>query len=198
MSGKELYWAHKPEIWMLTCETEKLSPGFVFDPDENMTVHKAMNYCHAAGIRAIPGGDNVIQQIKTRKGQMVSQFLLWGLVHRDKTNGELGDIIKNFVQLCENRRVRQAYYTTVQIKMRNAAVDADVEPETGNYWLKLATGARNIRVEEKNYLSEVFLNQDITEIVKLAYNNEGHPPPTWPPHIRIAAFGRLSASSSSF
>jgi hypothetical protein len=196
MSGKELYWAHKPQMWMFTCETEKLSPGFVFDPaDENMTVHKAMNYCHAAGIRAFPGGDNVIQQIKTRKGIMVSQYLLWGLVHRDKTNGELSDIIKHFVQLCKNRRIRQAYYTTVQIKMRNVAIDADVEPETGNYWLKLATGARNIRVEENNHLNEVFLNDDINDIVKLAYNNEGQqPPPSWPPYIRIAAFGRLSAS----
>jgi hypothetical protein len=194
MSGKELYWSHKPQMWMLTCETEKFSPGFIFPPEENMDVHKAMNYCHAAGIRSIPGGDNVIQQIRTRKGQMVDQYLLWGLVHRDKTNEELSDIIKNFVQICENRRLRQAYFTTVQIKMRTKVIDADVDPETGNYWLKLATGARNIRVEEKHHLNEVFLNHDINDIVNLAYKNEGQPPPLWPPHIRLAAFGRLSSS----
>jgi hypothetical protein len=39
-----------------------------------MDVHKAMNYCHAAGIHSIPGGDNVIQQIRTRKGQMVGSL----------------------------------------------------------------------------------------------------------------------------
>jgi hypothetical protein len=194
MSGKELYWSHKPQMWMLACETEHITPVPIFPPEENMSIHKALNYGHAAGIRSIPGGDDVIQQIRTRKGQTVDQYVLWGLVHRDKTNEEICDIIRSFVQHCENRHLRSCYHATIQIKMRTPVIDMDVHPETGPYWLKLATGGRNIRFEEKNHLNEVFLNHDIKYIINLAYDYEDQPPPLWPPHVRIAAFGRLTAS----
>jgi hypothetical protein len=74
--------------------------------------------------------------------------------------------------------------------MRTPVIDMDVHPETGPYWLKLATGGRNIRFEEKNHLNEVFLNHDIKNIINLAYMTMR----TWPPHVRITAFGRLTAS----
>jgi hypothetical protein len=45
MSGRELYWSHKPQMWMLACKTEHITPvPIILPPEENMSIHKALNY----------------------------------------------------------------------------------------------------------------------------------------------------------
>jgi hypothetical protein len=188
MDGKELYWSHKPQMWMYAVQTEKDAP--IFLPEDNMTLHRALNRCSAAGIRASPGGANTILTIKTqRTNKVIDQYLLYGLVHVNKTNDEISDLIRNFVRHCDKPMVREAYHLTIREKMQSPAISDDTKA-TGKYWIKLASGARNILFEEKPRLNDVFLDQDIETIIHLAYNIPPGSVQSLPTHVRTAAFGR--------
>jgi hypothetical protein len=192
MDGREQYWSHKPQMWMYAVQTEKNVPLFL--PEENMSLHRAMNRCNAAGIRATPGGENKILTYRTPKTHKdIQQYLLYGLVKSDKTNGDIGDLIKSFVRHCNKHDVREAYYLTIREKMISTHICEDTKP-TGKYWIKLASGANNIMFEEKRRLSDVFLDEDIEIIINLAYNTEGQRQQQWLPHVRLAAYGGPSAS----
>jgi hypothetical protein len=96
LDGKKLYWSHKPSMWMYAVQTERDAPIFLLE--DNMTLHKALNCCNAAGICASPGGANTILTIKTqRTNEVIEQYLLYGLVQASKTNLDKGDLIKSFV-----------------------------------------------------------------------------------------------------
>lgn len=193
LDGKELYWSHKPTMWMYAVQTERDAPIFI--PADNMTLHKALNHCNSAGIRASPGGANTILTIKTqRTNKVIEQYLLYGLVQAIKTNEDIGDLIKSFVRHCEKTMVREAYHVTIREKMQSPAISDDTKP-TGKYWIKLASGARNIMYEEKQRLNDVFLDQEIETIINLAYNTPAVPAQNWLPHIRDAAFGRSQSST---
>jgi hypothetical protein len=192
MDGREQYWSHKPQMWMYAVQTEKIMPLFL--PGENMSLHRAMNRCNAAGIRATPGGENTILTFRTPKTHKdIRQYLLYGLVKCDKSNEDIGNLIKSFVQHCQKQNIREAYYLTVREKMVSPAICEDTKP-TGKYWIKLASGANNIVFEEKRRLSDVFLDEDIEIIINLAYNTVGQTQQQWLPHVRIAAYGGHSAS----
>jgi hypothetical protein len=59
--------------------------------------------------------------------------------------------------------VREAYHLTIWEKMQSPAISDDTKP-TGKYWIKLASGARNILYVEQQRLNNVFLDQDIKTI----------------------------------
>jgi hypothetical protein len=185
MDGAGQYWSHKPQMWMIAVQTEKTVNLF----ERPMTLHKAMNHCNAAGIRSVPCGDSTIATIKTKKsGMVIDQYLLYGLVAASRPNEYIADRIKAFVHVCRNVDVRKAYFETIQLKMNSRIVADDVTP-TGKYWIKLMSGANNIVFHEKRFLSEIFLDPDIITMINLAYETVGQQPDSWPPHIRIAAFG---------
>jgi hypothetical protein len=104
LDGKELYWSHKPSMWMYAVQTERDAPIFILE--DNMTLHKALNCCNAAGICASPGGANTILTIKTQQmNKVIEQYLLYGLVPASKTNVDIGDLIKSFVRHCDKTMV---------------------------------------------------------------------------------------------
>jgi hypothetical protein len=88
--------------------------------------------------------------------------------------------------------VREAYHLTIRGKMQSPEISDDTKP-AGKYWIKLASGARNILYEEKQQLNDVFLDQDIETIINLAYNTSAVPVQNWLPHICDGAFGRSEA-----
>jgi hypothetical protein len=193
MEREEQYWSHKPTMWMLAAEAEKVAS--IFSEHENMTLHQAMNRCSAAGIRAIPNGDNTILQFKTkRSGKLIDQYLLYGLVHESKSNEDIGLLIKRFVGYCQRPEVRHAYYITVKEKMQSPPISEDTD-QGGKYWAKLTAGSRNIVYREKQHLSEVFLDDDIKDIVHLAYETTYAAVQFWPPDVRDFAFGTPSGVS---
>jgi hypothetical protein len=188
MDGQEQYWAHKPQMWMHAVKTESFAP--IFAPPETLTLHKAMNRCNAAGIRKDAGGSNSILQIETKKtGKKIDQYLMYGLVQRNKTNDDIANMIKSFVDHCSKTEIRQAYFYTIREKMGSQAISDDTNPN-GKYWVKLASGANNIVFAEKQFLNDVFLDQDIESIVNLAYRTPDVLPQNWLPHVKAAAFGR--------
>jgi hypothetical protein len=75
------------------------------------------------------------------------------------------------------------------------ASNSDDTKPAGKYWIKLASGARNILYEEKQRLNNVFLDQDIKTIINLVYNTSAVPVQNWQPHIHDAAFGQSEAAT---
>jgi hypothetical protein len=189
MDGAEQYWSHKPQMWMHAVATEKEVP--IFAAPATLTIHKAMNRCNAAPIRGVPCGPSTILTIKTkRSGKVIDQYLLYGLVKNTKSNEEVAKNLKNFSDQCGKHFViREAYHKCVALRMQNNYISDDTKPDGGKYWIKFATAANNINVREMKYLSEVFLDQDITNITNLAYGTKGLAPSMWKPEIRNAAFG---------
>jgi hypothetical protein len=89
--------------------------------------------------------------------------------------------------------VRKAYHRTIWEKCSRQQflmIQSWLE-----YWIKLASGARNILYEEKQQLNDVFLDQDIKTIINLAYNTSAVSAQNWLLHIRDAAFGRSEAAT---
>ena len=193
MDGPEQYWSHKPQMWMHAVQTERDAP--LYAPPSTFTLHRAMNRCNAAGIRAVPCGDSTILTIKTKRtAKVIDQYLLYGFVSEAKTNDDISEMIRSFVRHCAKPEVRTAYFVTIRELMNSAAISDDCKP-TGKYWIKLASGANNIVFMERRFLSEVFLDQDIQTIVNLAYKTPGESPHSWPPHVRMAAFGPSSGAA---
>jgi hypothetical protein len=191
MDGQEQYWSHKPHMWMLAVQTEKDAP--IFAPPETLTLHKAMNRNNAAGIRAVPCGDSTIQTVKTKKtGKIIEQYCFYGFVHESKTNDDIRELIKSFVRHCSRNEIRTAYFLTLKERMQSSYISEDTKA-TGKYWIKLASGANNMVISERKYLSEVFLDADIETIINLAYKTPGESPSNWPAYVRTAAFGTSSS-----
>jgi hypothetical protein len=96
LDGKELYWSHKPSMWMYAVQTER--DALIFLPEDNMTLHKALNHCKAAGICTSSGGASTVLTIKTQQtNKVIEQYLLYSLVQASKTNVDIGNLIKSFV-----------------------------------------------------------------------------------------------------
>lgn len=187
MDGKEQYWSHKPEMWMLAVETEKHSP--LFPAESDFTLHKAMNRCNSAGIRFEPCGESIIKQIKTKKnGKLIDQYLLYGLAKSSKTDVEVCNMVKNFVEHTKKPEIRQAYFHTITSKMQSTYINDDCQTN-GKYWIKLASGANNMSIRDSMYLNEIFLDPEIVHMVNLAYNTRGAPTKNWNADIRNCAFG---------
>jgi hypothetical protein len=186
LDGKDQYWSHKPQMWMLAVETERNFPLF---PGSPFTLHRAMNKCNSAAMRAVPCGDDSVKQIKTKKhGKLIDQHLLYGLAKADKTNDEIASMIKSFVEHCKKPEIRQAYFLTITSKMQSNFISEDCQASTGKYWIKLASGASNISVKDMSTLDEVFLNEDIVYITNLAYGTRGAAVQDWNPAVRSVAF----------
>lgn len=185
------YWSHKPAMWTHAANCDNLVP--IYDPTQQKSLFCAMNKCFAANIRASPGGDNIVKQIKTSKGLLIDQNLLVGLCSAKKTNEEIGAMIKSFIDHCSQPEVRQAYWITVNEKMNAPSIKQDCDPKTGKYWMKLATGGNNMQYTEMKYLNEIFLDSDIITLVNLAYRTRGATCQSWAPEARAAAFGPSSA-----
>jgi hypothetical protein len=114
---------------MYAVQTERDAPIFI--PEDNMTLHKALNRCNAAGICASPGGANTTLTIKTQQmNKVIEQYLLYGLVQASKTNVDIGDLIKSFVCHCDKTMVREAYHLTIREKMQLPAISDDI----GSSW----------------------------------------------------------------
>jgi hypothetical protein len=98
-------------MWIYAVQTERDAPTFI--PEDNMTLHKALNCCNAAGMHASPGGANTILTIKKQQtNKVIEQYLLYGLVQASKTNVDIGNLIKSFVRHCDKTMVREAYHLT--------------------------------------------------------------------------------------
>lgn len=197
MDGKEQYWSHKPQMWMTAVETEKTTP--IFSVGSPHTLHKALNKCNCAPMRAVPFGENMIKQIKTKKNsKMIDQFILYGFVRPSYTNDQIGEMIHKFVDACKMSEIRKAYHLTITGKMPSPAISEDCKPN-GKYWIKLASGANNTSFKMMRALSEVFMDLDIVQIINLLYGTKGAlsrdwKPESrdWKPEIRTAAFGSAS------
>jgi hypothetical protein len=189
MMGPNMYWTHKPTMWidLVRLDTEK---SLLKSPD-SMSLHEAMDHCHAAAIRATPGGPNTALSITTQKTRKIYQHLLYGLVQKEKPDSYIAEQIKKFVRFCDDPRVRQSYNCIIKNLMTsNPAVDEDTR-EDGKYWYKLKSGANNILFIKKRRLNEVFLDDDIVSIIETAY---GLLPPVllWPPHVQAVAYGQAT------
>jgi hypothetical protein len=187
LESKEQYWSHKPQMWMLAMETEQISP--IFPNPATMNLRDIMNRCNAAGIRAVPCGDDKIRQFTTKSnGKVVNQYVLYGLVKATRNNGEIAKLIKQFVDHCKNPVIREAYFHTITGKMPSSSIKNDCNPK-GKYWIKLASGANNIKVREMQSLDQVFLDHDIHQMINLAYATKGASSQNWSAEIRSIAFG---------
>jgi hypothetical protein len=71
LNCKELFWSHKPLMWMYAVQTERDAP--IFLPEDNMTLHWALNRCNAAGIRALPGGANTVCSMRNSRVRRANQ-----------------------------------------------------------------------------------------------------------------------------
>jgi hypothetical protein len=183
MMGSNMYWTHKPTMWidLARMQSEKAAP-------DSMSLHEAMDYCHAAAIRSSPGGPNTALAIMTQKSRRIFQHVLYGFMQKDKPDIHISDQIKKFVRFCNDPRVRQSYNTVITTIMNtNSAVDEDTKKD-GKYWHKLKAGAENISFFHKRHLNEMFLDEDIAYIIERAYSL--HPPSSlWPPHVQAVACG---------
>jgi hypothetical protein len=187
---REQYWSHKPQMWMIAVETEKSVRLF---PDGPPQLHRMMHRCNAAGIRAVPCGDDQVKQFKTKgSGKTVDLYVLYGLVKATRSNDAIGIMIKSFVDHCKNPVIREAYYHTITGKMPSPSIKGDCHV-SGKYWIKLATGANNIHFREMTSLNEIFMDQDILHMTNLAYGTKDTPSQNWRPEIREIAFGRAQA-----
>jgi hypothetical protein len=186
MVGSNMYWTHKPTMWfdLARMKSEKAA----LDNHESMSLHEAMDYCHAAAIRSTPGGPNTALVISTKKTPKIFLHVLYGFVPKEKPDTYISEQIKKFVRYCNYPWVRQSYNTVITTIMNsNPAIHEDTK-EDGKYWFKLQTGSENITIFNKKYLNEVFLDEDIAYIIERAYSL--HPPTTlWPPHVQAVAYG---------
>jgi hypothetical protein len=185
MTGTNMYWTHKPTMWIDLVRLD-MERSLLQSPDV-MSLHEAMDHCHAAAIRATPGGPNTALSISSRKSSTIYQHCLYGLVQKEKQDSYIAEQIKKFVRYCDYPAVRQSYNCVIKNYMSFPAVDVETR-EDGKYWYKLKTGANNIHFTKMSRLDEVFLDQDIVSIIETAY---GLLPPVllWPPHVKAVAFG---------
>jgi hypothetical protein len=77
MIGPNMYWTHKPTMWIdLVCLDIKKT---LLQSSDSMSLHKAMDNCHAAAIHATPGGPNTqhSHNLDTKDEENISTFAVW-------------------------------------------------------------------------------------------------------------------------
>ena len=86
----------------------------------------------------------------------------------------------------------QMYYSAMKNMVKSATLLDECRPSAG-YWYDIAASVNNIVVVKKDYLSQIFLDEQIHDIMKKAFSFESTPGFTrsmYSPEMETIAYGK--------
>lgn len=201
----ETHWAHKAEgHW--TCFNALVEKAHQVQSGVSVTMHKEIPLLSGqiidilegigkCNIRSEPDGPNSPKKIRGTSYEM--KKLVWYMFVNAHHDGEsIRTIIKQLIDLFDTPIYQQMYHATLNNLVKNETLLNDGAPG-GSYWQEMKNTLaeprdEGIRIVQMDYLRQIFMDEQIEEILQSAFSSEAIPlfsPSMYTDEMKMVAYG---------
>ena len=179
---QNIHWCHRPNVWKDIFRADK---GLELKERELNDFHHLNRSCVQ---RKQKQGMSVPKKIKVKGSKsdyLVDAVSLYCPINKGLTSDDVKNlVISNWSTFPSNNSIQQVYYTALSKKTSSNTLLNEVKPliavrgfnsinPDAQYWNRMrgALNIANVKLEEKECLSDLFLDKDIQMILELLFSD---------------------------
>jgi hypothetical protein len=183
-SGESI-WTHSTSAW---------EDCFLLDTTDTISVslQKGNDFLHLfrkVQHRGTEGGENAVKTHTTKNGKIIQKWILYRLIDNEMTDDDIKQSLLQWVDFVEEPKVREMYHAYATERNAHSAFAQSINKSNGGYWNTLKACATYAKITQKSFLSQVFMDKDIFNIVNQIDNTENVEENTWSDELKLFARG---------